>query len=245
MTDNVIFALTLISALGSGLIAGAFFAFSSFVMKALARLPPAQGIAAMQSIDVVVINPWFMTAFLGTAATCVFLAIAALLRWQRPGAAYLLFGSLLYLAGTFMVTMLFNVPLNNSLAAVAPESAEGATLWTTYLISWTNWNHVRTAAGLVAMALLIIGLCAPRACHPAPHVQTTRSESGGDSISWIKSPKRIDLLVQLVPSSGHKPDLLSRATIRTYWSWYEALYCRLAAAAATASISPSTSILSS
>ena len=48
MIDDTLFALTLVSALGCGLIAGAFFAFSSFVMKALGRLPPPQGIAAMQ-----------------------------------------------------------------------------------------------------------------------------------------------------------------------------------------------------
>jgi len=51
LKQNLIFILTLVSALGCGLIAGVFFAFSAFVMKALARLPPAQGIAAMQSIN--------------------------------------------------------------------------------------------------------------------------------------------------------------------------------------------------
>jgi uncharacterized membrane protein len=46
------FVLTVVAALGCGLNAGVFFAFSSFVMAALRRLPPAQGIAAMQSINV-------------------------------------------------------------------------------------------------------------------------------------------------------------------------------------------------
>src|SRR5229473_1524614 len=93
------FALTLLSALGCGLMAGVFFAFSAFVMKALARLPAAQGIAAMQSINVTVINTLFMTAFLGTAAACVLLAVSALVSWHTRGAAYLLAGSLLYLLG--------------------------------------------------------------------------------------------------------------------------------------------------
>ena len=68
MSDRLLRVLTLISALGCGLVGGIFFAFSAFVMKALNRLPPAQGIAAMQSINVTVINPLFMTAFFGTAA---------------------------------------------------------------------------------------------------------------------------------------------------------------------------------
>jgi uncharacterized membrane protein len=72
--------VTLLSSLGCGLIAGAFFAFSTFVMKALGNLPPAHGIAAMQSINVVVINPWFLTPFIGTAVVCAFVMIASLMR---------------------------------------------------------------------------------------------------------------------------------------------------------------------
>jgi uncharacterized membrane protein len=79
MLDSLRFALTLLSALGCGLMAGVFFAFSAFVMNALARLPPPQGIAAMQSINVAVINPWFFVAFFGTAAACVVLVVVTLL----------------------------------------------------------------------------------------------------------------------------------------------------------------------
>ena len=158
MSDGVLRVLTLISALGSGLMAGFFFAFSVSVMKALGRLPPAQGIAAMQSINVVVINPVFLIAFFGTALACVAVAISALLAWQEPGAAYLLAGALLYLAGSFLVTIVFNVPRNDALAAVDPSSAAGAALWASYLTAWTVWNHVRTAAALAAAAALSIAL---------------------------------------------------------------------------------------
>ena len=130
--------LKLFAALGCGLIAGVFFAFSTFVMSALARLEPAQGIAAMQSINITVINPWFMTAFLGTAADCLFLAISSLLKWQQPGAAYLLLGSLLYLVGTFGVTMIGNVLLNEALAKFNPDTG-GANFWVSYLRDWTMY----------------------------------------------------------------------------------------------------------
>ena len=138
--------------------AGVFFAFSSFVMSALARLQPAQGIAAMQSINITVINPLFMAAFLGTAAACIFLAVSSLLKWHQPGAAYLLLGSLLYLIGTLGVTIVFNVPLNEALARVEPSSTEGASLWARYLANWTNWNHIRAASALAAAASLAIAL---------------------------------------------------------------------------------------
>jgi len=158
MNDILLLALTLVSALGCGLVAGVFFAFSTFVMPALARLPPAQGIAAMQSINITVINPLFMGALFGTAAASVFLAVTALQSWQEPGAVYLLAGSLLYVLGTVGVTIGLNVPLNNALAAVVADSAEGAQLWRHYLAKWTAWNHVRTAAALAAAAGLTIAL---------------------------------------------------------------------------------------
>lgn len=158
MSDGLLRVLTLISALGCGLVGGIFFAFSTFVMKALDRLPPAQGIAAMQSINVTVINPLFMTAFFGTAAACVILVIFSLLGWHRPGAVFNFVGSLLYLFGTILVTIVFNVPRNEALAAVDPASAEGARLWAGYLTGWTVWNHVRTAAALAAAASLTIAL---------------------------------------------------------------------------------------
>ena len=150
-------ALLLVSALGCGLIGGVFFAFSSFVMVALARLPPAQGIAAMQSINIVVINPVFLTTFMGTAVACVGLAVLSLLAWT-PGGIYAPAGCALYLIGTILVTMACNVPLNDRLAAVNAASAEGAALWTHYVRRWTTWNHVRTAAALAASVAFIAAL---------------------------------------------------------------------------------------
>lgn len=151
-----LYILKLLAALGCGLIAGVFFAFSTFVMKALAQQLPAQGIATMQSINITVINPWFMTAFLGTSVVCLVLMISSILRWQQPGTAYLLFSALLYLIGCFGVTIVFNVPLNDALAAVNPNSIEGTNLWAEYLKNWTFWNHVRTIAAFIAAALFTI-----------------------------------------------------------------------------------------
>jgi uncharacterized membrane protein len=159
IVDGLLFTITIVAALGCGLMAGLFFAFSVSVMRALARLPSAEGIAAMQSINVAIINPVFLTAFFGTAAACVLVMIAALLRWRDPGAVYLLIGGALYLIGTFLVTLVFNVPKNNALASVAATGTEGASLWTNYLSKWTAWNHVRAAAALAAATLLTIALC--------------------------------------------------------------------------------------
>lgn len=156
--DQLLFASTFLAAIGFGLIGGLFFAFSAFVMTALGRLPPAGGISAMQSINIAVLNPLFFAAFFGTAALCLLLAIAALVRWASPGAAYLLAGSLLYLLGTILVTIMVNVPLNNELAAVKADSPTGASSWQRYLRVWTAWNHVRTVAPLAAAVCFIMAL---------------------------------------------------------------------------------------
>jgi uncharacterized membrane protein len=158
MSDGVLFVLILVEALGGGLMAGVFFAFSAFVMKAVARLPPAQGIAAMQSINVAAITPAFMGALFGTAALCVVIVVASLSRWRERGSFWLLVGSLLYFVSAIGVTMAFNVPRNNALAAAGPDSAGGDRLWVRYVASWTAWNHVRTAACLAAAASLSYAL---------------------------------------------------------------------------------------
>jgi uncharacterized membrane protein len=162
MNGNSLVVLTFCTALGCGLIGGVFFAFSSFVMKALARLPAPQGISAMQSINLLAVTPVFMTALFGTAAACLVLAVSAWSVWPRPGAGYLLIGSLLYVIGAALVTILFNVPRNNALAVVNPSSADGARFWPIYVSTWTMWNHVRTVAAIVAAAILIGGLCGLR-----------------------------------------------------------------------------------
>ncbi|HEX2909168.1 MAG TPA: anthrone oxygenase family protein [Chloroflexia bacterium] len=150
--------LTLVEALGCGLVAGIFFAFSSFVMKALGDLPAGQGMAAMQAINIAVINPLFMLIFMGTAVLSLLLLIVALLRWQEPEALYLLIGSSLYLGGSFLVTILFNVPKNDALAVLNPADPTGLDYWSGYLRGWTLWNHLRTVAALLAMLALIIAL---------------------------------------------------------------------------------------
>jgi uncharacterized membrane protein len=156
MLDSLVPILTFLAALGSGLTAGFFLAFSATVMWALERQPQASGIAAMQTINVVVLNPIFLGVFFGTAILSVVLDIVALTRWTEPWSEYLLAGSLLFFIFTFLVTIIFNVPLNNRLAAVKPDSDEGKAVWTHYLRVWTAWNHVRTVAPLAAMAAFIL-----------------------------------------------------------------------------------------
>ena len=153
-------AAVVATALGCGLVGGVFFAFSTFVMDGLAELQPAQGIAAMQSINRTAISPPFMLALFGTAAACLALIVWAGISWGQPHAPWMLAGGALYLVGTIVVTMAANVPRNDRLAKLDPHGVDAVNRWATYVSEWTTWNHVRTAAGLGAAALLMIALLA-------------------------------------------------------------------------------------
>lgn len=145
--------------MGCSLVAGIFFAFSAFVIRALQRLPDAQGIAAMQSVNAAVLTPSFLVVFTGTAAACVLLLATAPFT-DQPGTAWRVVGALLHLVGVVAVTAGRNVPLNTALDGVEPASSEGARLWEHYLTRWTAWNHVRTVAGtgaVTALALALLG----------------------------------------------------------------------------------------
>jgi uncharacterized membrane protein len=148
------------SAIGCGLLAGIYFAFSTFVMTALARIGPVQGVAAMNAINIEIVKSLFMPFFLGTTLTSAALVVAAFLRWGEAGAIAMLAGGIVYVLGMFVVTMLLNVPLNDALAASDPSSAEGDALWARYLRDWTFWNHVRTLASAAASVLFTIAIAA-------------------------------------------------------------------------------------
>ena len=127
-------------------------------MKALARVPTAEGIALMQSINVVVLNPSFLGAFIGTAVLSLGAGGIALSGWGRPSASFFLGGAIFYLVGTFLVTGLGNVPLNDQLAALSTADPGAGDVWDHYLGRWTMWNHVRTAAAMAAALLYSLGL---------------------------------------------------------------------------------------
>lgn len=156
--SGLLYILTLLSALGCGLVAGVFFAFSSFVMPALKRLPAAEGIAAMQSINVLAVTLVFMMALFGTAAACLGLAAWAVISIGGAPLALVLIGCGLYLVGAIGVTIVCNVPLNNRLEKLHPRDSDAAGVWDEYLTRWSAWNHVRTVTALVAATLLTIAL---------------------------------------------------------------------------------------
>jgi len=151
---------TFLGVLGAGIVGGVFYAFSSFVMPGLQRLPAAQGIAAMNEINVTAEHPAFMVAFMGTTLLALYLGVRGVMDWGDRQATLLVAGSALYLVGAFLLTVVHNVPLNNELADVHPHAANAASQWHDYLDKW-NWaNHVRGAASVGAAAAYLGALLA-------------------------------------------------------------------------------------
>ena len=145
-------SLPFLVCLGAGIVGGVFFAFSTFVMKALIELPASHGIAAMQRINVVVLNPLFLGVFVGTAVLAGICIFAGFFPWGATRSMLLLAAGLSYLVGSFGVTAAFNVPRNERLARMDADSEEAAAYWPVYVREWLFWNHVRTAASLVSAA---------------------------------------------------------------------------------------------
>ena len=141
----------------TALMAGLFYAWSCSVMLGFARLPDREFILAMQATNRAIQNPIFFAAFFGTP---IFLPISAFLHYgQTPRFWFLLAATVIYLIGTFGVTVFGNVPLNNTLDRFdlhsAPE-AEIAVQRGEFERRWNNLNTVRTISSTLALILVVI-----------------------------------------------------------------------------------------
>ena len=149
--------LTIACAVGAGVVAGVFFAFSTFVMQGLRRVPASTGLSAMQGINLAAPTPLFMAALLGTGLGCTGLVVVAFTQWGDPGAPWALAGAASYLV-SIVLTITYHVPRNDALAGVDPQAPDAAEHWRRYVTEWVPWNHVRTVACLAAAVLLTVSL---------------------------------------------------------------------------------------
>jgi uncharacterized membrane protein len=147
----------LLGLLASALIAGFFYAYSVSVMPGLSATDPLVATHAMRGINAVIRTPLFAFSFFGALA---FPLVTALVVQRRAARVLALSSGLVYGLGGVGVTFAVNIPLNEALAAAAPTAANAADLWNQYTATWTMWNHVRTLASIIALALLIAALVA-------------------------------------------------------------------------------------
>ncbi len=155
---NFLIAFTVFSLIASGVVGGIFFIFSTTIMPVLANRPAADAIATMNKINEVIVRSSFIAVFLGNALVTLLLVVAGVVFLQRPGSWLMFSGAACYLIGSFVVTIAFNVPRNNALAAVSDADPSSASVWDSFLREWTWWNHVRTVACLLSALLLAVSL---------------------------------------------------------------------------------------
>jgi len=146
---------------GNALVAGVFFAFSTFVMKGLAQVPSPTGIVAMQGINAAAPTPPFMLALFGSALTGAVLTVLAVVEWGSDSFAstYALIGGVASLV-PLALRIVVHVPRNEALATLDPHDAAAADRWTTCAAEWTAWNHARTLGALIAVTMFTISLLA-------------------------------------------------------------------------------------
>ena len=149
-------SLLIAAVLAVGLIAGLFCAFAYAVMPGLAQTDDRVLVSSMQRINVVIVNPLFLLLFFGGLA---FTAAAAVFYRGEPIFWWIVAGVVTYVVG-LLITMVFNIPLNNDLAALGGPSsiADPAAAREAFESAWVRWNLVRAVVHTGAFAILVAGL---------------------------------------------------------------------------------------
>ncbi|MGE4427931.1 MAG: DUF1772 domain-containing protein [Solirubrobacteraceae bacterium] len=158
MSDGLVDAVTVATLVGAGVVGGVFYAFSAFVMQGLRALPPADGIRAMQALNVAAPGPRLVVAMTGTLLLAFALIVVAA-TGSAGATGWRIGGAIAYVA-SFVITPAFHIPRNDALDRLDPESPGAADHWTTYVHEWTLGNHVRGGLSIIACAGLAVALVA-------------------------------------------------------------------------------------
>jgi uncharacterized membrane protein len=160
MNTSPVVLLTWLAALASAAAGGMMYAFSTFVMRGLDRTGPVAAITAMRGINAEANgNAAFLLGYFGATILAVAVGVIAVARLNQPGSWWVLVGALFATLGA-VITMAFNVPLNNHLDTVSTDGlslADAAREWQAYFSTWTAWNHARSITSFVGAALMLFG----------------------------------------------------------------------------------------
>lgn len=160
MTQQWMLLASEFSVIAFALVAGVFLTFSDFVMRSLAATQAAGGIEAMQHINRKVFRTLFMVLLIGMAIVSPLMAVAAFWQVSGPASAWIIAAAVTYVIGTFGVTVVFNVPMNERLDRMAHDSAVAAAYWNRYVPAWSFWNTVRTLASAAAAVFMLMAVVA-------------------------------------------------------------------------------------
>jgi uncharacterized membrane protein len=150
--------MLIVLAVLTGVMAGIYFTFSVFLIKAMNELPELQAAQAMNKINDVIVNTLFLPIFFGSTLWYAGLVIWALSDWQEQSSILQIIAALVYIGGMFVVTAFGNVPLNNRLKELEVDNETLALYWIKYQGTWIRLNHIRTISCIVALMILTISI---------------------------------------------------------------------------------------
>jgi uncharacterized membrane protein len=153
--------LTSITVIASAAAGGMMYVFSTFVMQGLNRTGAVEAITAMRGMNAEAnASAPFLLAYLGAAVLAFVVGVIAAVQLRRPGRPWVLIGAVFGVLPA-IITMAFNVPLNDHLDGLDPQglsAGDAAREWLAYYQPWTAWNHVRAVTAFVAAALMLFGV---------------------------------------------------------------------------------------
>ena len=154
--------ILLIAVVLTGLSAGFFYAWSVSVIPGTQKVIDSTYLQTMQSINRAILNPSFFLIFFGSMVVLIISSFT--LYASHKTAFYLLLSSaIIYLIGTFGVTGLGNVPLNNQLDVLnlsTMGSAEMEAFRKLYESKWNRLHLIRTVCAVASFILSVIAIYA-------------------------------------------------------------------------------------
>lgn len=155
-TDTTILALAI---LFTGLMAGIFFTWSNAVKPGIGKLSDLEYLKALQSMNRVILNNLFKIIFGGAIITTLLLPVFYFNLYPNKVFWIVILTLFIYWIGAFGVTVLGNIPLNESLDKTSLESIsleEVKALRTSIEVKWNNLNLVRSISAAVSFILLVV-----------------------------------------------------------------------------------------
>ena len=158
-SEFFVFALVLTIVL-CALVSGLLFGFAVVVMPGIAKLSDKDFLLAFKHMDGIIQNnqPLFMLVWVGSILSVLASMILGTVDLSGREAVLLWLGGGWYLLGVQLPTIVFNIPLNNTIQNLEINKLNESELTNSRInfeVKWNRWNKIRTANGIIAASLFL------------------------------------------------------------------------------------------
>lgn len=156
MPTEWIVYVCLVLGVSSALVAGVLQSFSDFVMSGLQRAAPAGGMESMQQLNRTVFRSVFLATFMVLVPVTIGFAIYAVFKLNGLSQSLIVSAAIIYIPSVFIVTAAGNVPMNERLDKMDPNTPEAAAYWRRYGRLWSAWNTLRTIGAIATSSVYLL-----------------------------------------------------------------------------------------